>query len=263
MILQNHDRQGKQFKMDQSAGILARKGGGTIAYRRASGKIPGILFIHGLRSDMNGSKAKAIEAYCRAEGRAFLCFDLSGHGLSSGRFEQGTIGGWAEDVVAVLDELTDGPQILVGSSLGGWLMLLTALARPERVAGLLGLAAAPDFTEDLTDNFDASQRDLLNRQGEVPIADCYGGAPYLITRTLIDEGRRHLLLRGPIALTCPVTLIQGQADTDVPWRTALTLADRLASERVTVILRKSAGHRLSEADDLQAILMALGQLITV
>jgi len=225
------------------------------------GKGPGIVFIHGLRSDMKGSKALALEEHCRQSGRGFLCFDLSGHGQSSGHFEEKGIGDWQNDVVEVIDALTDGPQILVGSSLGGWLMLLAALKRPDRVKALMGLAAAPDFTEDLMATaFDEKQRNQLETDGKVRIADCYGGEPYAITRHLIEDGRNHLVLRGPIAIDCPVALIQGQQDPDVPWQTALTLAERLRSQRVSVTLVKSAGHRLSEPENLRLILATLDRL---
>lgn len=248
--------------MTRSGGILARDNGATIAYRRSPGKNPGIVFIHGLRSDMNGNKALAIEAHCRETGRAFLCFDLSGHGASSGAFEDGTIGVWADDVTFALDRLTEGPQILVGSSLGGWLMLLAALARPDRVAGLVGLAAAPDFTEDLIHAaFSAEQKRKLVERGRVEIPDCYGDQPYAITRRLIEEGRDHLLLREPINISCPTVLIQGQRDPDVPWQTALTLADRLVSDQVRVVLLKSGNHRLSEPENLRLILTNIDHLV--
>jgi len=250
--------------MTRLGGILARENGATIAYRRTIGKNPGVVFIHGLRSDMNGNKALAIEKHCQATGRAFLCFDLTGHGAEGHRFEEGTIGAWAEDVIAVLDQLTEGPQILVGSSLGGWLMLLAALARPDRVAGLMGLAAAPDFTEDLIyAAFAETQRRDLTTRGRVLIDDCYGSQPYAITRALIEEGRNHLLMRGQIDISCPVTLIQGQRDEDVPWRTALALAEKLTSDQVRVVLHKSGTHRLSEPEDLQLILTNLEYFIYI
>jgi pimeloyl-ACP methyl ester carboxylesterase len=249
--------------MQSTGGILTRRNGATIAYRQCAGTKPGIVFIHGLRSDMNGTKALALEEYCRAEGRAFLRFDLSGHGESSGRFEEGCIGQWKDDVIEVIDRLTEGPQILVGSSLGGWLMLLAALARPERVTALLGLAAAPDFTEDLMAHaFDAEQRRILVEDGSVTIEDCHGGEPYAITRRLIVEGRDHLLLRKEIAIDCPVALLQGQQDGDVPWQTALTLASRLRSPDVVVALVKTAGHRLSEPGQIAMMTNLLRQLVS-
>lgn len=250
--------------MTELGGILARDNGATIAYRRTLGKNPGIIFIHGLRSDMNGNKALALEAHCKETGRAFLCFDLTGHGQSSGDFEQGTIGAWASDVVAVLDQLTEGPQILVGSSLGGWLMLLAALARPQRIAGLMGLAAAPDFTESLIyAAFSDAQKTELVETGRVLIDDCYGEQPYAISRGLIEEGRDHLLLGGRIGITAPTLLIQGQRDEDVPWQTAVTLAEKLDSQDVRVVLHKNGNHRLSAPEDLRLILTNLEYLIYI
>ena len=250
--------------MTQTGGILARETGATIAYRRTPGKNPGVVFIHGLRSDMNGNKALALEAHCRAQGRAFLCFDLTGHGASSGAFEDGTIGAWAGDVVAAIDELTEGPQILVGSSLGGWLMLLAALARPGRIAGLMGLAAAPDFTEDLIyAAFSDAQKTELTEKGRVLIDDCYGSEPYAISRGLVEEARAHLVLRNAINLSQPIVLIQGQRDEDVPWQTALKLTERLVSKQVRVVLHKNGNHRLSEPEDLQLILTNLEYLIYI
>ena len=235
----------------QPAGILARGDGTTIAYSKLAGKNPGVVFLHGFQSDMTGAKALALEDFCRRRGQAFVRFDASGHGQSSGRFEEGSIGQWADDAVAVLDRLTEGPQVLVGSSMGGWLMLLAALQRRERIAGLLGLAAAADFTEELIfDAFTVEQKRLLLTEGRVLIDSCYDEAPYPITRHLIEDGRQHLLLHGPINLTCPVRLIHGRQDPDVPWRTALRLEEHLLSDDVEVTLVKSAGHRLSEPDDL-------------
>jgi pimeloyl-ACP methyl ester carboxylesterase len=249
-------------QMQSSAGILTRSNGTTIAYRRLNGIEPGIVFIHGLRSDMNGAKALALEAHCRSQGRSFLCFDLSGHGASSGRFEDFGIGDWRDDAVEAIDRLTAGPQILVGSSLGGGLMLLAALARPRRAAALMGVAAAPDFTEDLMiRGFDAEQRRQLAEQGRVTVADCTGGEPYVISRTLIEQGRGNLLLRGEIAIDCPIVLIQGQRDADVPWQTAVQLAERLRSPDVAVTLIKSGGHRLSEPGELRILLAALDGLL--
>jgi pimeloyl-ACP methyl ester carboxylesterase len=211
---------------------------------------------------MTGAKALAVEDFCRRRGHACVRFDMTGHGASSGRFEDGTIGGWADDAVAVLDALTEGSQIVVGSSMGGWLMLLAALARPQRVVGLLGLAAAPDFTETLIfQALDPEQRQAFERDGQVLIDDCQGEAPYPISRRLIEEGRRHLLLSGPIALSCPVRLIHGQQDADVPWPTALKLADCLDATDVAVTLVKSAGHRLSEPDDIARMLTVLDELL--
>jgi len=231
--------------------ILSRPGGVKLAYHRLDGGAPGIVFLGGFMSDMTGGKALALEAFARARGQAFLRFDYQGHGQSSGAFTEGSIGLWAGDALAVLDAATEGPQILVGSSMGGWIMLLTALARPERVAALVGIAAAPDFTEDLVwQAFDENVRETLRRDGVYHQPSDYGEAPYPITRQLIEDGRRHLLLRAPIAIGCPIRLIQGLADPDVPWQTALRIAERVESDDVEVILVKGGGHRLSEPADL-------------
>ncbi|MGH6912633.1 MAG: alpha/beta hydrolase [Geminicoccales bacterium] len=231
-----------------------------LAYHRVPGRSPGVLFCGGYTSDMTGTKAAAIERWCRAEGRACVRFDYSGHGQSDGRFEDGTIGAWAEDARAIVDRIAPGPQIVVGSSMGGWIMLLVALARPERVHALVGIAAAPDFTEDLllAQATDAQRRDLA-RQGFWMQSSAYG-EPYPVTAKLIEEGRRQLLLRAPIPITCPVHLLHGQRDPDVPWRTALRLAERLQSEDVTVELIKAGDHRLSTEPDLARIAAAVERL---
>ncbi len=248
-------------------GAIDRPGGHRLAYHATpghatSGTAPGVVFLGGFFSDMTGTKAMALEDHCRARGLAYLRFDYFGHGQSSGAFADGTIGRWADDAIAALDELTQGPQILVGSSMGGWIMLLCALARPARVAGLIGIAAAPDFTEELIlSGLDDAQRATLNNDGVINLASDYGEAPYPITRTLIEEARDHLLLGGPIALSCPVRLLQGMADEDVPWRTAPTLADRLAGDDVEVTLIKGGDHRLSEPHDLDRLRHTLDALI--
>lgn len=247
---------------DRSGGILARDDGATIAYHALPGSFPGIVFLHGFKSDMTGTKALALEALCRERGQAFLRFDGFGHGQSSGRFEDGTIGRWVDDAVAVIDALTTGPQVLVGSSMGGWIMLLAALRRRERVAGLIGLAPAPDFTEDLVwQRFSEAQRQAMLSAGVVLLPDCYGGGDYPMTRLLIEEGRRHLLLADPIALACPVRLIHGMRDEDVPWETSLRLQRQLASEDVEVTLVKDGTHRLLEPQDLDRLRRVVAALL--
>ena len=251
---------------DSEPAILSRPDGATIAYHKTAAKVsesraPGIVFLGGFMSDMTGSKAVALETFARTRGRAFVRFDYQGHGASSGRFEEGTIGRWAEDAIAVLDALTDGPQILVGSSMGGWIMLLTALARPERVAGLVGIAAAPDFTETLMwRQFTPDIRATLEREGVYRQPSDYGEAPYPITLALLEDGRRHLLMDRPIPLTCPVRLIHGTADPDVPYTLSLDLMGRLESTDVEVTLVKGGGHRLSEPADLDRLTGIVGAL---
>ena len=238
--------------------LLKREGRETIAYRAMAGSTPGVMFCGGFMSDMTGTKATALEAHCRRIGRAFVRFDYSGHGESGGAFRDGTIGGWRDDALAVLDGVASGPQVLVGSSMGGWIVLLLALARPERVTGLVGVAAAPDFTEDLIwSTLDDEGRRTLAEAGEIVMPCDYAEDLYPITMGLIEEGRDHLLLRAPIALSCPIHLLQGMRDDDVPWRTALQIAEQVESERVTVELVKDGDHRLSRDEDLARLTAAV------
>jgi pimeloyl-ACP methyl ester carboxylesterase len=235
--------------------------GTTIAYRRTAGRNPGLVFLGGFRSDMTGIKATALEAWARATGRAFIRFDYQGHGASGGEWEQGCIGQWRDDALAVLDRLTEGPQILVGSSMGGWIALLVALARPERVAGLLGIAPAPDFTERMIrSRLGPDQLAALDRDGRFIAPSAYDPAGYPITRHLLDEATAHLLLPGPIPLTCPVRLLHGQRDPDIPWRTSLELADALEGDDVRVVLVKDGDHRLSREADIALMLRLAGEL---
>lgn len=247
--------------MDTPANILARGPGRAIAYRRTLGRAPGVMFLTGLRSDMSGGKAVALEAMCKRQGRAFLRFDYSGHGLSEGKFEEGTVGAWRADALDVLDALTQGPQILVGSSLGGWIMLLAALARPERIAGLVGIAAAADFaTRLMTTRFDAVQRDAMARDGRVAIPSAYSSEPTIFTKQLIEDARTHALLGAPIPLTLPVRLIHGTADPDVPYSLSLEIAEKLASSDVEVLLVKDGDHRLSSERDLERLCAVVAAL---
>ncbi len=211
-------------------------------------------------SDMTGIKATFLEGFARARGHGFLRFDYSGHGASSGAFADGTIGRWRADALAALDGLTDGPQVLVGSSMGGWIALLVALARPERVAGVVTVAAALDFTEDLIwARLDPARRAALDRDGWFEEPSAYG-PPYRIGRALIEDGRAHLLLRGPIAIAAPVRLIHGMADPDVPYETSVRTAKCLAGSDVRVTLIKDGDHRLSRAEDIRRLLATVASL---
>ena len=237
--------------------------GTKIAYHRLAGRdagAPGLIFLGGFMSDMEGTKALALETYARERGLAYLRFDYQGHGVSSGRFEDGTIGLWAEDAIAAIDHLTEGPQIVVGSSMGGWIALLLALARPERVSALVGIAAAPDFTEVMWRDFEPEARKAIEETGVWELPSDYSDEPYLITRALIEDGRERCLLSGPIPLRCPVRLLQGIEDTAVPWRTALKVMESLESEDVEVILIKSGDHRLSGDRDLARLFGLLDDL---
>ena len=227
-----------------------------------AGRAPGVVFLGGFMSDMNGTKAASLDAFCRARGQAFLRFDYFGHGQSSGEFSEATIGRWKDDALCVLDKLTDGPQVLVGSSLGGWIMLLVAMARPARVKALIGIAAAPDATEDLMWNrFPPELRATILRDGQARIPSAYGAEGYLITRKLIEDGRRHLIMGKPIPVSCPVRLIHGMRDEDVPYRASIDLAANLQSEDVRVELVKDGNHRLSRDQDLALLARTLESLL--
>jgi pimeloyl-ACP methyl ester carboxylesterase len=210
--------------------------------------------LGGYASDMTGTKATWLEAFAAARGQDFLRIDYQGHGESSGRFDEGTIGSWAEDAVAALDELSEGPQILIGSSMGGWIMLLVALGRPERVAGLVGIAAAPDFTENLMwKQFTPEIKETLARDGVYYEPSEYSEEPYTITLRLIEDGRNNLVLDEPLPIACPVRLIHGIADPDVPWSLSIELMEKLESGDVEVTLVKGGGHRLSEPEDMERL----------
>jgi pimeloyl-ACP methyl ester carboxylesterase len=241
---------------------LARSGGATIAYRRRDGAAPGIVFLGGFRSDMTGAKALFLDDYCRRNGRAFVRFDYFGHGESSGDFADGTISRWRDDAAAVIDSQTEGKQILIGSSMGGWIMVLAALARPERVQALIGIAAAPDFTADLLPRrLSEAQLREIEEKGRVTLPSDYDPAGYLYTKALIDDGNRNLVLRGEIALTRPVRLLHGMADASVPWQQSLRLAEQLAGSDVTVTLVKGGDHRLSRDEDLARLAGVIDALV--
>lgn len=234
----------------EQTGLLDRGDGVALAWAHLPGRGPTVVFLPGFRSDMTGGKAVALRDWCAAEGRAMLRLDYSGSGASGGVFTDGTIGTWAEDARRVVTALTEGPIVLAGSSMGGWIALLVALAMPERVAALVGIAAAPDFTEDLLwAALPPGARERLLGDGVLYVPSAYG-EPTPITRALIEDGRRHLLLGGEIALDCPVRLLHGQRDPDVPWETSLRLAGRLRSADVQVVLVKDGDHRLSREGDL-------------
>ena len=228
--------------------------GRRIAYNLVPGKAPGIVFLGGFRSDMEGTKALALEAWARAQGRTFLRFDYSGHGASSGDFLDGCIGDWFADARAAIQQLTKGPQVLVGSSMGGWISLLVARAHPERLAGLVTIAAAPDFTEDsMWADFSPAQRAELLNKGRLALPSEYSDDPYIITRRLIEDGRDHLVLRSPLDLRLPVRFLQGTADVDVPVPVALRLLDHVTGPDIRLTLVKGADHRFSTPECLRLI----------
>ncbi|WCL54663.1 alpha/beta fold hydrolase [Gimibacter soli] len=233
--------------------FLTTPHGTRIAYHRTHGAGPGIVFLGGFMSDMEGSKALALEAWAKAEGRAFLRFDYQGHGQSDGAFADGTIGLWARDALAALDTLTEGPQLLVGSSMGGWIALKLAKARPGRVRGMVGVAAAPDFTPRMWADLTAEQQAAITEKGFVDVPTQYGDTPYRLTRALFEDGWRERVMGSPLHLDIPVRLIQGTADPDVPWAGTLDIARGIRGGDVEIILVPEGDHRLSTDRDLKRL----------
>jgi pimeloyl-ACP methyl ester carboxylesterase len=240
---------------------LERAGLPGLAYCATEGRSPGIVFLGGFGSNMNGAKALAVEAAALSRGHAFLRLDYRGHGQSDGNFAEATIGDWLEDALCVFDRATSGPQIVIGSSMGGWIALLLALARPERIRGLIGIAAAADFTERLIWNtLSEANRERLLRDGVLMPPSPYGD-PIPITLRLIEEGRRHLVLDGPVPFTGPVRLLHGQRDSDIPWSHAILTAEKLAGDDVRTILIKDGDHRLSRPQDIALLIETLDEMI--
>ncbi|WP_225027037.1 alpha/beta fold hydrolase [Xinfangfangia pollutisoli] len=235
--------------------------GRRLAYEQTTGKGPGIVFLGGFNSDMQGSKASYLHDWARAQGRAFLRFDYSGHGQSSGAFEDGCIGDWAEDARAAIETLTTGPQVLVGSSMGGWISLLMTRQIPDRIAGLVTIAAAPDFTlRTWRDELTEAQRHEVEATGRTHLPSDYG-APYLFTRRLFEDGARQQVLTAPLPLPFPVRLLQGTADRDVLPEVALTLLDHATGPDLRLTLVKGADHRFSTPDCLALIAAAVDDVL--
>ena len=229
-----------------------------LAYRHRAGRGPTILFLPGYMSDMEGGKATALDAWAAAEGRAMLRFDYAGCGASDGDFEAQSLENWRNDVVAMIDEVLAGPVVLVGSSMGGWLMLLAALARPEQVKGLVGIAAAPDFTSW---GFSQAQKMTILQEGKLEEPSEYSDQPYVTTRTFWQSGESLRLLHAPIAIDCPVRLLHGQADPDVPWTYSLELMKQLRSADVQTVLVKDGDHRLSRGGDIALLIATVKGLL--
>ncbi len=243
-----------------------RADGHSLAYQQynAGEGRPSVLFLGGFMSDMTGTKATALHQFCEGKQYNFTRFDYFGHGQSSGTFEEGTIGRWRDDAVEVLDGLTSEKQVVVGSSMGGWLMLLVALARPERVAGLVGIASAPDFTERLIwDAMTPTMRQTLERDGLYDLASEYSDRPYPISMELIRDGREYLLLQEKIEIQCPVRLLHGMKDDDVPYGLSVELAERLVSDNVEVTLVKNADHRMSSESDIALLCQTVEEMLAI
>ena len=239
----------------------------AIAVRQHEGTLPGLFFLSGYKSDMKGTKAEALAHWAKAQGRGLVRFDYSGHGESEGKFTDGTIGRWLDDSLAVFDACCRGPQVLVGSSMGGWLALLMVKALrargtsgPASVAGLVLLAPAVDFTEELMwERFTPEIKRELAEKGVWQRPSAYSAEPYLVTRELIEEGRNHLLLGGMIETGCPVRILQGIEDPDVPWKHAVELTSRLACDDVVLTLVKDGDHRLSRPEDIERLIAAVAE----
>ena len=241
--------------------FLDTSAGRKLAYHRTQGQGPGVVFLGGFMSDMSGTKAVFLEDWAKSQGRAFLRFDYSGHGQSSGAFADGCIGDWAEDALEALSKLTEGPQVLVGSSMGGWIALLLARKLPKRVHALVGVAAAPDFTEDsmwpgLTD----AQRAEILEQGQTHVPNDYDDTPYILTRHLFEEGKTQLVLRTPLNLPFPVRLMQGTQDEAVATSVPLRLIEHATCPDMRLTLIKDADHRFSTPACLSMITTAISEV---
>ena len=237
---------------------------GRIAYRKraATQPGPGVVWLGGFRSDMLGTKAEFLDQWAVKNGHSFLRFDYSGHGESDGKFEDGCIGDWAADALTAFDSLTDGPQIIIGSSMGAWIATLLAGRRAAQIAAVVFIAPAPDFTEALMwPSFSPAQRDAIMQNGKVELPSEYD-EPEVITRKLIEDGRRNLVLTEPVKISCPVRIIQGMKDDAVPYAHAVNFASQIESNDLELILTKSGDHRLSTPDDLARLTSILDNLVS-
>ena len=248
--------------------LEAHEGAGrrSIAVRRREGRSPGFLWLGGYRSDMSGTKAARLDEWCAEQGHACCRFDYSGHGESGGRFEEGTISVWLSEALAVMERFTSGPQILVGSSMGGWIALrmaqeLSRRGQGERLHAMLLIAPAPDFTERLMwPQLDAEQRREIEEKGRLLEPSQYSDEPNIYTRALFEDGRRNLVMEGEVETGCPVHILQGRLDPDVPWTHAVELAGLMAHEDVSVTLVHDGDHRLSRDCDIELLLRVAGDL---
>jgi pimeloyl-ACP methyl ester carboxylesterase len=248
--------------MSETAGFLDRGDAERVAWRKVDGGGPTVVWLGGFMSDMAGTKAQALADWALAGGRAFLRFDYLGHGESSGAFRDGTISRWREDALAAIRELTEGPLVLVGSSMGGWISCLVAAVIPERLQALVLIAPAADFTEKLMKpGFPAEAFEALEKDGEWIRPSLYDDGGYPITRALLDDGARWSILDAPVPVDVPVRVLQGREDPDVPWLHALELANTIRSEDVVFTLIKDGDHRLSRPQDIARLLRAVEELV--
>lgn len=249
--------------MNSKPQILKAKDGTAIAYHKSEGskEKPGIIFCGGFMSDMEGAKATALEKFCKEKNYSFVRFDYMGHGKSSGEFTDGTISIWKENALEVFDNLTDGPQIIVGSSLGGWISILVALEREDRIFGVVGVAPAPDFTENLIwKKLSQEDKDKLEKDGVIYQDSDYGD-PYPITIKLIEDGRNHLLLEDKIIMDCPVRFLHGMKDKDVPFNISVQLSELITSDNLCVNLVPNGEHSMSSNDNIELLCGTIEDMI--
>ncbi|XP_064608333.1 palmitoyl-protein thioesterase ABHD10, mitochondrial-like [Liolophura sinensis] len=245
--------------MESAGNVLQRTARGSLAYVQSPGQSPGVMFCCGYGSDMSGTKALALEDYCRRNNRSFVRFDYTRCGKSDGDFNKSTLGEWKEDALDVLDQVAQGPQVIVGSSMGGWLMLFLAMERQERVKALVGVAAAPDFTRWRV--YSEQVLEDLKTKGVAYYETPYGTMS--ISRKFLEESESHWLLnKAVLNITCPVRLLHGMKDDSVPYDISLQVADKVVSENVEVLLRKSGDHRLSTPEDILLLTQTLDKLLT-
>ncbi|XP_029434791.1 mycophenolic acid acyl-glucuronide esterase, mitochondrial isoform X1 [Rhinatrema bivittatum] len=250
------------YRHKSSVQYLSRPDLPKLAYQKLKGKNPGVLFLPGYASDMNAQKATALEDFCKSLGHSFVSFDYTGCGSSEGEFKEQTVGKMKKDVLSVLDDVCDGPQILVGSSIGGWLMLLAAIARPDKIAALVGVAAATDHLVTSFNQLPVEVKKEIEEKGEwkLPSKQATDGF-YNLPYNVVKEAETHCLLGSPIPITCPLRLIHGMKDEDVPWHISMQIADRVLGVDVDVILRKHGQHRMSEKDDIKLLVYTIDDLI--
>ena len=253
-----------KMKSSRAPKILKRAKMEPLAYHSIEGSSPTIIFLGGLMSDMSGTKATTLENHCKAEGKAFIRFDYTGHGASGGKFKNSNISDWHKDTLSIIDHVSSGPIVLVGSSMGGWQMLLAAKERPERVIGLVGIAAAPDFTEDLMWNtFSTQLRNQIANYGYKEVPSKYDDSSYPISFNLIEDGRKNLVLREKIPFIGPVRLLHGMCDVEVPWETSVKISACLSSTNVITTLIKDGDHRLSEPKNLELLNQIVSEVSSI
>ena len=235
--------------------------GSYITYSIKSGKSPYIIFLHGLMSDMNGTKAIAIEKFLKTLGNGYIRFDCRGHGESDGKFRDFGITDWSEDASLIINSLAKEPVILIGSSMGGWSMLLNAIKHPKKILGLIGIAPAPDFTESMFNKLSQNKQNTLLSNGYVEIPSDYSDTPYIISKKLINSGKENLLLKSKIPISCPVHLFHGGKDEDVPVETSFQIIENIDSNNVKLCFVKDANHQFSRDSDLKLIFRSIEEII--